>query len=168
MTEQTNVPAKEPEHRPRAAGPFDLFTELESALSRLWNGGALGSWPFGSAPGALPQPRGSAMPRADVFEQNGNIMVKAELPGVSKDNINLTIEDGDLVLRAERKEESEVNEEQYVRMERQFGSLYRRLPLPAGINPDEIQANLTDGVLEVTIPKPSPAKADNTKHIPVA
>ena len=83
----------------------------------------------------MPQISMAAMPHVDVFEREGNLVVKAELPGVKKDDIDLAIEDGDLVLRAERREEHEVKEENWYRMERTYGSLYRRLPLPRGSRP---------------------------------
>jgi HSP20 family protein len=102
----------------------------------------------------MPQLAGANMPRVDVFEREGKLVVKAELPGVNKEDIDLQISDGDLVLRAERREEREVKEENWYRMERSSGSLYRRLPMPEGVQADQIQAALTDGVLEVTIPKP--------------
>ena len=63
------------------------------------------------------------------------------------------------MLRAERREEHEVKEENWYRMERSSGSLYRRLPMPEGVQADQIQAALTDGVLEVTIPKPQEKEA---------
>jgi HSP20 family protein len=94
------------------------------------------------------------MPRVDVFEREDNLVVKAELPGVKKEDVDLEIKDGDLVLRAERREEREVKDENWYRMERSYGQLYRRLPLPEGVQTDQIRAALTDGVLEVTIPKP--------------
>ena len=103
------------------------------------------------------------MPRVDVFEREGNLVVKAELPGVKKEDIDLQITDGDLVLRAERREEHEVKEENWYRMERSSGSLYRRLPLPEGITAEGIQAALSDGVLEITIPKPKESEPQATK-----
>ena len=113
-----------------------------------------GELPFGRSLRRMPQIAAANMPRVDVFEREGNLVVNAELPGVKKEDIDLEIQDGDLVLRADRREEREVKDENWYRMERNYGSLYRRLPLPEGVQADQIRAALTDGVLEITIPKP--------------
>jgi HSP20 family protein len=155
MSEQSKVPAQVGEQRPRRREPLDLFEEMHSELARLWGGGPFASWPLGRPLRRLADLPGAAPLRADVFERDGNLVVKAELPGVKREEVDLTVEDGDLVLRAERKAEQEVKEEDYYRMERTFGSLYRRLPLPEGVKADQIAATLADGVLEVTIPKPA-------------
>jgi HSP20 family protein len=91
----------------------------------------------------------------DVYEQAGALVVKAELPGVKKEEIEITLEEGDLVLRGEHQAETEVKEEAFYRMERSYGSFYRRLPLAGDVKPEQITATLTDGVLEVRIPKPA-------------
>ena len=142
------------EHRPRRWEPSSLFEDMQADLARLLDGGPFGSFPFGRSLRRMPQLPGANLPRVDVFEREGNLVIKAELPGVKKEDIELQITDGDLVLRAERREEHEVKEENWYRMERSYGSLYRRLPMPEGVKADQIQATLTDGVLEVTIPKP--------------
>jgi HSP20 family protein len=156
MSAQSNVPAKVGEQLPRWREPMDLVEEMQTELARLWGGGRFDAWPFGRPFRRLIELHGAALPRADVFEQNGNVVVKAELPGVKKEDVEVEIEDGDLVIRAERKAEQEVKEEDYYRMERSF-SLYRRLPLPEGVETDRIAATLADGVLEVKIPKPAAA-----------
>lgn len=142
--------------------PFEALDELQEEIDRLWR---RAWWP---APWSLTRPlrRLTRMaetwaPRCDVYEQNGQIVVKAELPGVKKEDIEVSLVEGDLVIRGERKAESEVKEEDYYRMERSYGSFYRRLALPADVKADEIQARYQDGVLEVRIPKPS------TKKIPI-
>ena len=153
-TDQNSVPVPVSEQRPRRWEPANLLDEMQADLLRLFQMGPFGSFPFGRTLSRMPQISMAAMPRVDVFEREGNLVVKAELPGVKKDDIDLQITDGDLVLRAERREEHEVKEENWYRMERTYGSLYRRLPLPEGVQANQIQAALTDGVLEVTIPKP--------------
>jgi HSP20 family protein len=151
---------------PRRREPVGLLEEMQADLARLFELGPFGVFPFGRALRRMPQLPMAGMPRVDVFERGGNVVVKAELPGVKKDDIDLEIEDGDLVLRAERKEEREVKDENWYRMERSYGSLYRRLPLPEGAQRDQITANLSDGVLEVTIPNPQ-AKEPQAKKIAI-
>jgi HSP20 family protein len=102
----------------------------------------------------------------DVYEKDNAIVVKAELPGMKKEDVQVEIEGEDLIIRGESKAESEVKDEDYYRSERSFGSFYRRMPLPAGVTAEQIHASLTDGVLEVRVPKPAEAKAE-AKKIPV-
>ena len=91
----------------------------------------------------------------DVFEKNGHLIVKAELPGVNKEDVKVEMDDGDLVIDGERKAESEVREQDYYRMERTYGSFHRRLPIPLDVKPEQIKATYSDGVLEIQIPKPA-------------
>ena len=163
MSAQPNAPAPSEqgsslapvrEQRPSRWEPANLIEEMQTDLARLLEMGPFGAFPFGRSLRRMAPLTMANMPRVDVFEREGTLVVKAELPGVKKDDIDLQITDGDLVLRAERREEREVTEENWYRMERSSGSLYRRLPMPEGVQTEQIQAALTDGVLEVTIPKP--------------
>ncbi len=144
------VPATESRHR--RWDPFAMFAELESEMDRV----------FGHRLPSMLSPRRytSALgkgwaPSSDVYEKAGTLVIKAELPGVARDDIDVTVEHGDLVIKGERTSESEIKEEDYYRMERFSGSFYRRYPLPEGIDEDRISAEYRDGVLEVHIPKPS-------------
>jgi HSP20 family protein len=136
---------------------------MQGDLARFFEFSPLGLFPFGRTPRRMPQMPASTMPRVDVFEREGDLVIKAEVPGVKKDDIDLEVTDGDLVLRAERKEEREVKDENWYRMERSYGNLYRRLPLPEGVLTDQIRANLADGILEVSIPKPQMATSQAQK-----
>jgi HSP20 family protein len=124
--------------------PLDVFEELETEMARFWQQ----PW--------LPMPRMATAwrPTVDIFEKNGHLVVKAELPGVKKEDVSVTLDQGDLVISGERKVESEVKEEHVYRMERSYGSFYRRLPLPEEVLPEQIEATFKDGVLEVRFPKP--------------
>jgi HSP20 family protein len=102
-------------------------------------------------------------PSVDVYEKDNTLMVKAELPGVKKEDIAITLDQGDLLIRGERKAEHEVKEEQYYRMERSYGSFYRRIPLPSGVKADQIKATFNDGVLEVRIPTPAQEQPQEQK-----
>lgn len=102
----------------------------------------------------------------DVYEKDNALFVKAELPGLKKEDVQVEVEGEDLVIRGESKTESEVKDGDYYRSERSFGSFYRRLPLPAGVTSEQIQATLKDGVLEVRVPKPTEA-APEVKKITV-
>jgi HSP20 family protein len=134
--------------------PFELFDALEEEMARFWRSPwRLGPWVFGRA---LRRPVAPApwTPRVDVFEQDGNLVVKAELPGIKKEDVQVTLEGNDLTIRGERREEHEVKEEDYYRAERSYGSFYRRLSLPFEAGAEQIKAGFSDGVLEITIPAP--------------
>ena len=97
-------------------------------------------------------------PRVDIYEEEDAIVLKAELPGVEKDNITVDVENGVLTLKGERSSDSEVKEESYYRRERCFGSFERRFNLPENVDPDSITADYKDGVLKVGVPKPEETK----------
>lgn len=122
----------------------DLRTEFEHFFDRPW--GML-NWKF------RPEKVGWA-PKIDVFEKDNVLFVKVDLPGMKKEEVFVTLEDGDLVLRGERKEEKEVEEENFYRAERMYGNFYRRLPLNFKADPAKIEAKFFDGVLEVRLPVP--------------
>jgi HSP20 family protein len=98
-------------------------------------------------------------PSVDVYERDNTLVVKAEVPGLKKEDIEVALDQGDLVIRGERKAESEVKEENYYRIERNYGSFYRRIPLPFEVQADQVSASYNDGVLEVRIPKPAQEQA---------
>ena len=92
-------------------------------------------------------------PHVDVEETEKAILVKADLPGVCAKDLSLTVENGYLVLRGEKKEEKEENKNHYHRLERYFGEFYREVPLPVGADTEKIAATSVNGVVTITIPK---------------
>ena len=91
-------------------------------------------------------------PAVDIYESNDSVVVKAELPGVEKDQISVEVKDGILSLRGERKFEKEVKEESYHRIERSYGSFQRSFSLPVSVDQEKVTAQFKNGVLEVTVP----------------
>ena len=104
---------------------------------------------------------GGALPRAkvDVAEKNGAYVVTAELPGVRKDDIHVSIDGAEVTLEAEVKRETEANkDERVLHSERLYGKLTRSFALPAEVDEAKAQAKFTDGVLELTLPKKAAAQ----------
>jgi HSP20 family protein len=160
-SEKTTVPAKTTERRLRFFDPFDLFGDVREEMSRRW-----GQRPLMPRPVLRPFAQlaeGYWAPRMDVYEKNGQLTVKVELPGVNKEDVKVEIDQGDLVIDGERKTESEVKEGDYYRMERAYGSFHRRLPIPFDVKTEQIRAAYKDGVLEIQIPKPAAATPETKK-----
>jgi HSP20 family protein len=102
-------------------------------------------------------------PTVDVYEEKDDIVVKAELPGMDKDNIEVNLTDHTLTIKGEKKKEEEVKEENYYRSERSYGSVLRTLELPKDVHADKVKASFKNGILEVRMPKTEEAKAKEIK-----
>ena len=103
-------------------------------------------------------------PAVDLKETEEAYTLEADLPGLKKEDIELSVVDNLVTLKGERKQEEEVKDEGYHRIERQYGSFQRSLEIPGGFNADKITAEFKEGVLHVTLPKREEAKP---KHIEV-
>ena len=96
---------------------------------------------------------GSWTPAVDIHETDDGFVIKAELPGVSKDDVSIDVHQNTLTLRGQRKHEAEVKEDQYHRVERSYGSFQRSFVLPTMVDQEKVQATFKDGVLELHLPK---------------
>jgi len=94
----------------------------------------------------------------DVIDEGDSIKIVADLPGFNKEDIEIWVEDGDLVIKAVRKEEKEERAENYIRRERRFGEVYRKIAIPMEVDVDKIKATYNNGVLEIVLPKTEKAK----------
>ena len=102
-------------------------------------------------------------PTVDLYEEKDDIVVKAELPGMEKDNIEINLTDDRLTIKGEKKKEKEIKKENYYRSERAYGSFVRTLELPREVQSDKVKATFKNGVLEVRLPKTEEAKKKETK-----
>lgn len=102
-------------------------------------------------------------PMVDVFEDKDDIVVKAELPGIEKENIQVNLTDHMLTIRGEKKKEEEVKKENYYRAERSYGAFSRTLELPVDVRADKVKASFKNGILEVRMPRSEEAKAKEIK-----
>jgi HSP20 family protein len=134
------------------ASPFAVVRRMFEDMDRLVADFGLGrDVEVGSARGL---PRGVWSPQVEVFERGNNIVVRADLPGLNRDHVQVEVEDDVLVIRGERREERETTEGKLYRSERSYGSFYRAIPLPENTDSSAVQASFKDGVLEVLLPKP--------------
>ncbi|MDH4264046.1 MAG: Hsp20/alpha crystallin family protein [Deltaproteobacteria bacterium] len=107
--------------------------------------------------------QGAWVPAVDIFETNEAIVLKAELPGITSQDILLEVKDNTLTLKGEKKFEKEVKEENYHRVERSYGSFQRAFTLPGTIHQEKVKAKFKDGILEITLPKVEEAKPKQIK-----
>ena len=103
--------------------------------------------------------QGQWNPAVDLYEKDDHFVIKAELPGVDKNDIKVDLKDRVLTLSGERTYDNEVKEENYYRKERSYGKFQRAFTLPADVDSDKITAEFKDGVLRVEVPKPEEKKA---------
>jgi len=150
----------EPTKTVAAWDPWQQLERLQDEFDRLW-----GSQVFPRRGPGMPK-LSDWRPRADVYEDGNELVVKAELPGVKREDIEVNVEAGVLTIRGTRKDEKEIKEEHFHRMERSSGSFFRQIPLPGVVSADAIKATHKDGVLEIRLPKPTP-EPPKGKTIPV-
>lgn len=98
------------------------------------------------------------MPPLDVYEDRDDLVVKAELPGLKKDEIEISLTDNMVTIKGEKKREGEVKEQDYLRQERAYGTFVRAVTLPCEIKPEAVKASFKEGVLEIRLPKTEAAK----------
>lgn len=119
-----------------------------------------------SAPGSGEQAGTMISPRIEVEEGNGEVVVRAELPGLQEKDVEVTLTDNVLAIRGEKKVEKEEKSEGRTYSERSYGAFERRIPIDAEVLGEKVSAQLTDGVLTVTLPK-SPDAKPHARHIPI-
>jgi HSP20 family protein len=161
MFEKSTLPIKSETWR----APFNMLDDLRSELEQLWQRTRMSSL---TAKDILETDIPKLLtPRMDVFKKENELVVKADLPGMKKEDVHVAIEEGDLILKGERKEEKEVKEDDFYKAECFYGSFYRRLPLNFEVAPDKVNAKFTDGVLEVRLPMPPDEQKPAPKEIAI-
>ncbi len=137
-------------------------------MERFFDRTMRGFWPSRRIWGRLPELwREGWIPDMDVFEREGKTVVRLDLPGMKREDIDVAVEDDALVIRGRREEEHEVKEEDYYCSERATGEFSRAIALPEGVDPDSIEATYENGVLEVTVPHPKKAEESKAVHVTV-
>ena len=102
-------------------------------------------------------------PVVDVYEEKDEVVVKAELPGLDKKDIEVNISDSELTLKGEKKKEEKIDEENYYRCERSYGAFLRSVELPTDVQADKVKASFKNGILEIRLPKTEEAKTKEIK-----
>ena len=135
--------------------PFPDLPDLRGGIDRVLN-----DWLDGRGRGRMPE--------VDVVRENGDLLVRADLPGIKPEEVKIEIEEGMLTVSGQHDESSEERHRHYLRRERRSGAFYRSLPLPEGVNPADVKATTKDGVVEVTIPLPAATAKEKITITPTA
>ena len=136
--------------------PSEGLATLQREMNRL-----LESF-FGGSPWRFDE--SMSAPAVEVADTQDTVVVKAQVPGVSKEQLQVTVSEGMVTIKGERKEEEKQEEKNYLHREFRYGAFTRTVPLPAGVQAEKATAQLKDGMLEVTIPKSAGARV---KEIPI-
>ncbi|MFQ5487930.1 MAG: Hsp20/alpha crystallin family protein [Gammaproteobacteria bacterium] len=140
----------------RAPSPFEEMDRLfESFFPRNWLRPMRWEWP---AAGELAAPFEGRLPKVDVVDRDSDILVRAELPGVDKKDLDISITDNTVTIHATTSREAEEEKGEYYRREITRGSFSRTVALPAEVDADAAKASFKDGILELTVPKVEKAK----------
>jgi len=132
--------------------PFRDMLSLRADMDRL----------FSSLFGGAPEEReGFWAPVVDIEEDNENILVRAEIPGMKKEDIKVSVQGNMLTITGERKQEDEVKNKTFHRVERSYGRFSRMITLPTDVDSDKVKASYKDGILNITLPKPESIKPRN-------
>lgn len=140
--------------------PFAAMRRMHEDMDRMF-AQAWSSDSGGSAGGNL----ASWSPAIELKQQGNNLVVSAELPGLKPEEVQVEVNDDQLVIQGERRQEQTSEEGGFHRTERRYGRFYRAIPLPEGVNADQAKASFNNGVLEVTIPVPQ--QQSHRRQIPI-
>jgi HSP20 family protein len=150
--------AKAPAPRPAGAAiasPFGMMRRYAEEMDRLFDDFRTRFFPRFD----FPRIETAWAPPIEVSERGGRLVVRAELPGLSKKDVKVEVRDDALTIQGERRHEREETRKGFHRSERSYGSFFRQIPLPEGVDAEQAKASFKDGVLEVTMPAPpKPAK----------
>jgi HSP20 family protein len=130
--------------------PFASLADIQEEMNRLFDT-SLRRAGRGDLEGVF-------LPALDVIEEKEHFLVKADLPGLSKDDVSVTLQDHFLTVKGEKKHEAESKDANYYRRERVYGTFSRTIELPATVDARKIEANFKDGVLQIRLPKTEEAR----------
>lgn len=140
----------------RGASPFDEMERwFEDFYPRGWMRPFRMAWPSW---GELAAPFEGRMPKVDVIDRDDEIVVRAEVPGVEKDDLDISVSDNTVTIKGQTKHEAKEEKGDYYRCEISRGTFARTVSLPSDVDSDKVKAQFRDGVLELTLPKVTRAK----------
>ena len=162
QSEQTGMTRRGESYPSRfGSNPFSFMRRFSEEMDRLFDDFAFGpnwltssfgrQWP---SSGLSEFRQGLWAPNVETFEREGKLVIRADLPGLSRDDVNVEVTDNAITISGERRNENEERREGYYRSECTYGSFYRQIPLPEGVDADDANATFNNGVLEITMNAP--------------
>jgi HSP20 family protein len=151
-TQEQNSNALSPNESWGLANPFSMMRRFSNEVEHMFDD----FWSPRRRPGSWRTPvvADRWAPDIEMFERKGELVLRADLPGLTRDDVKVELSDGSIVIHGERKAERETTERGYYACERTYGSFYRAVPMPEGVKVDDAKASFKNGVLEVTVPAP--------------
>jgi HSP20 family protein len=131
--------------------PFRDLVSIQDEMNRLFDD-------FFGRPVTRPEWEEAWSPSVDVSETKDNVIINAEIPGMNKEDVKVSVQDNVLTLSGERKQEKEEKNANYHRIERSYGSFSRSFTLPTSVQADKVKATYKDGILKITLPKTEEVK----------
>ena len=135
-----------------AATPFSFMRRFSEEMDHLFEDFGFGRAWLTPMLDKAQLPQGSWSPQVEMFERDNQLVLRADLPGLTKDDVNVELANDGITIEGERKNEREEKREGYYRSERSYGKFYRRIPMPEGVKAEDARASFRDGVLEITMP----------------
>jgi HSP20 family protein len=139
--------------------PFTELRRIHDEMDRMFEGLMRPSM-------FMPTMTEELAPPIDIFDRDNSVVVRADVPGLNREDIEVIATDDSICLRGEFKREEKIEEEGFYRRERHAGRFYRTIPMPVAIKPGDVKASFRDGILEITAPKAEEAKAKE-KKVPI-
>jgi HSP20 family protein len=145
---------------PFSASPFALMRRVAKDMDRMFESFGFGRGRFAprlwsDVPERFGEPELAVWaPEIEVFDREGEFVVRADLPGLKKEDVGVEVTENALILEGERRKEHEERREGFYRSERSYGRFSRAVPLPEGVDTEKVEAEFKDGVLEVRLPAP--------------
>jgi HSP20 family protein len=147
------------------ASPFELLERFADEMDRVFEDFGFGRHELGSSFFRTDRPATWA-PQLEVFQRHNELVIKADLPGLNKDDIKIDVRDDAVTIQGERRSEHQEEREGLYRSERSYGSFCRVVPLPEGAITEQAKATFRDGVLEITMPTP-PAQVTRGRRLEI-
>jgi HSP20 family protein len=161
------APAAPPAPTSRRPAPMPLMRRFGDEVDRLleeFRTRTAALLPHWEPPWEHPEGKTSAwLPAVEMSARGGKLIVRADLPGMSKGDVKVEVRDDALCIQGERRQEKREKDKGFTRTECSYGSFYREVPLPEGIDPEQAKATFKNGVLEVTLPAPPKPEAKGMK-----
>ena len=153
-------------------GPFSVMRRISDEMDRLFENFGMGRGLFGGEGrtgfdvGGYGEGAPSMWsPHVEVCERNGKLLIQADLPGMKRDDVHVRVEQDQVIIQGERRQEQQHDQGEYYRSERSYGSFYRTIPLPEGSNTETATASFRDGVLEIEVDMPRHQERGRTLEI---